>query len=153
MPAPSSPPSSLWDASSTSWSLAAGGRSGPALHSLLLDDHDDQLRLGQVTREEGEKLAAALDALYIETSAKQNLGVEDAFSRLCSKIVERIRAGDIDVSLLNSQYIVKLFLQVREDTEGLKVGIHETIIDEMTGRPRLLICSPLLMFVLCITSL
>ena len=73
-------------------------------------------------------MAAALDALYIETSAKQNLGVEDAFSRLCSKIVQRIRAGDINVKSKSRYYIMKLFLQVKEDTEGLKLGIHKTII-------------------------
>ena len=61
----------------------------------------------QVTFEEAKEKATSLGAIYIETSAKQGLAVEDTFKRLCEKILDRLDSGEI---------------QILEETEGIKLG-------------------------------
>ena len=49
----------------------------------------------QVAREEGEVLAASLDAIFFETSAKQDAAsVDEAFVRAAEAVLDRMRAGE-----------------------------------------------------------
>ena len=57
--------------------------------------------------EEGRELARSLDALFIETSAKQGVAVEDAFKHLCEGILDKMESGEIEY---------------QEDMEGIKLG-------------------------------
>ena len=57
--------------------------------------------------EEGRELAKGLDALFIETSAKQGVAVEEAFKCLCDGILAKIETGEIEIM---------------EEMEGIKLG-------------------------------
>uniref|UniRef100_A0A4W3H2R5 RAB39B, member RAS oncogene family a n=1 Tax=Callorhinchus milii TaxID=7868 RepID=A0A4W3H2R5_CALMI len=48
-----------------------------------------------VSREEAEKLAAAYHMKYIETSARDSINVEQAFTELTRDIYELVRRGEI----------------------------------------------------------
>ena len=51
----------------------------------------------QVSYNEGKELAESLGALYIETSAKNGVAVEEAFKLLCEGILERMDNGEIEM--------------------------------------------------------
>eukprot|EP00090_Calanus_glacialis_P003161 TRINITY_DN12297_c0_g1_i1.p1 TRINITY_DN12297_c0_g1~~TRINITY_DN12297_c0_g1_i1.p1 ORF type:complete len:277 (+),score=70.47 TRINITY_DN12297_c0_g1_i1:143-973(+) len=61
----------------------------------------------EVSYEEGRELAKSLDALFIETSAKQGVAVEEAFKCLCDGILAKIETGEIEIM---------------EEMEGIKLG-------------------------------
>jgi len=61
----------------------------------------------QVSYNEGKELAESLGALFIETSAKHGVAVEEAFKLLCEGILERIDNGEIEI---------------QENMEGIKLG-------------------------------
>ena len=61
----------------------------------------------KVSYEEGRELAKSLDALFIETSAKQGVAVEEAFKCLCDGILAKIETGEIEIM---------------EEMEGIKLG-------------------------------
>lgn len=48
----------------------------------------------EVAREEGEQLAAELGVPYMETSAKDNLNVEETFGSLASRVSLEIFVGN-----------------------------------------------------------
>jgi len=51
----------------------------------------------QVSYNEGKELAESLGALFIETSAKHGVAVEEAFKVLCEGILERMDNGEIEM--------------------------------------------------------
>ena len=61
----------------------------------------------KVSFEEGAAVAQSVGALFIETSAKQGVGVEETFKLLCEGILMRIESGEIEIE---------------EETEGIKLG-------------------------------
>jgi len=61
----------------------------------------------EVSFEEGAAVAESVGALFIETSAKQGVGVEETFKLLCEGILMRIESGEIEIE---------------EETEGIKLG-------------------------------
>ena len=56
---------------------------------------------------EGKELAESLGALFIETSAKHGVAVEEAFKLLCEGILDRMDNGEIEF---------------QENMEGIKLG-------------------------------
>ncbi|KAJ8290210.1 hypothetical protein GJAV_G00009970 [Gymnothorax javanicus] len=62
---------------------------------ILIGHKSDLARERKVSREEAERLAAALGVRYEETSAKSNSNVERAFQMLTRDIYELMRAGEI----------------------------------------------------------
>ena len=56
---------------------------------------------------EGKALAESLGALFIETSAKHGVAVEEAFKLLCDGILKRMDNGEIEM---------------KENMEGIKLG-------------------------------
>ncbi|KAG2460928.1 RB39B protein, partial [Polypterus senegalus] len=75
---------------------------------LMLVGHKSDLEEERtVTREEGEKLAASLGLPYIETSAKTNSNVVEAFQQLSGAIYQALQSGE---------------LHLRKDWDGVKCG-------------------------------
>ncbi|XP_065277904.1 ras-related protein Rab-39B-like [Emys orbicularis] len=60
---------------------------------VLVGHKSDLVPQRQVERKEAEKLASSLGAKYIETSAKSNSNVDDAFQLLTVEIYEAVKAG------------------------------------------------------------
>ncbi|KAI1234798.1 hypothetical protein IHE44_0003178 [Lamprotornis superbus] len=67
----------------------------------------------QVTRHEAEKLAAAYGMKYIETSARDAINVEKAFTDLTRDIYELVKRGDISI---------------QEGWEGVKSGFVPNVV-------------------------
>ncbi|KAF7242509.1 Ras-related protein Rab-39B [Varanus komodoensis] len=66
---------------------------------FLLVGHKSDLQAGRkVGQKEAEKLAASLEAKYIETSAKSNINVEEAFQMLTLGIYEALKSGKMTPS-------------------------------------------------------
>uniref|UniRef100_V9L805 Ras-related protein Rab-39B n=1 Tax=Callorhinchus milii TaxID=7868 RepID=V9L805_CALMI len=66
-----------------------------------------------VSREEAEKLAAAYHMKYIETSARDSINVEQAFTELTRDIYELVRRGEITM---------------QEGWEGVKSGFVPNVV-------------------------
>nr|XP_023663402.1 ras-related protein Rab-39B-like [Paramormyrops kingsleyae] len=62
---------------------------------ILVGHKSDLVKERKVSREEGERLAAALGIRYVETSAKCNTNVDRAFEMLTCDIYEMMKRGEI----------------------------------------------------------
>ncbi|XP_048450289.1 ras-related protein Rab-39B-like [Rhincodon typus] len=62
---------------------------------VLVGHKSDLIDHRKVSREEAEKLAEALDLNYIETSAKNNSNVDQAFMTLTECIYDSMKVGEI----------------------------------------------------------
>ena len=49
----------------------------------------------EVSREQGEELAAKYGVKFFETSAKSNIGVTEAFESITKHVVERLEAEEV----------------------------------------------------------
>lgn len=56
---------------------------------ILVGNKSDMEDTRQVTREEGEELAASFQMPFLETSAKQSVNVEEAFVTMTKEIKEK----------------------------------------------------------------
>ncbi|KAL9836948.1 ras-related protein Rab-39B [Geothlypis trichas] len=82
----------------------------------------------QVTRHEAEKLAAAYGMRYIETSARDAINVEKAFTDLTRDIYELVKRGDISI---------------QEGWEGVKSGFVPNVVhssEEVVKSDRRCLC-------------
>lgn len=82
----------------------------------------------QVTRHEAEKLAAAYGMKYIETSARDAINVEKAFTDLTRDIYELVKRGDISI---------------QEGWEGVKSGFVPNVVhssEEVVKSDRRCLC-------------
>ncbi|XP_036920121.1 ras-related protein Rab-39B [Sturnira hondurensis] len=82
----------------------------------------------QVTRHEAEKLAAAYGMKYIETSARDAINVEKAFTDLTKDIYELVKRGDITI---------------QEGWEGVKSGFVPNVVhssEEVVKSERRCLC-------------
>ncbi|CAB1118577.1 unnamed protein product [Ectocarpus sp. CCAP 1310/34] len=62
----------------------------------------------EVAREEGEQLAAELGVPYMETSAKENLNVEETFGNLASRVKTRLEASQAATDAAGSGETLRL---------------------------------------------
>lgn len=86
----------------------------------------------QVTRHEAEKLAAAYGMKYIETSARDAINVEKAFTDLTRDIYELVKRGEISI---------------QEGWEGVKSGFVPNVVhssEEVVKSDRRCLCWALL---------
>lgn len=84
--------------------------------------------ISQVTRQEAEKLAGAYGMRYIETSARDAINVEHAFTELTREIFALVRSGDITI---------------QEGWEGVKSGFVPNVVhssEEVTKSDRRCLC-------------
>lgn len=82
----------------------------------------------QVTRHEAEKLAAAYGMKYIETSARDAINVEKAFTDLTRDIYELVKRGEITI---------------QEGWEGVKSGFVPNVVhssEEVVKSDRRCLC-------------
>lgn len=82
----------------------------------------------QVTRQEAEKLAGAYGMRYVETSARDAINVEHAFTELTRDIFALVRSGDITI---------------QEGWEGVKSGFVPNVVhssEEVTKSDRRCLC-------------
>uniref|UniRef100_A0A8C6U1H8 RAB39B, member RAS oncogene family b n=1 Tax=Neogobius melanostomus TaxID=47308 RepID=A0A8C6U1H8_9GOBI len=82
----------------------------------------------QVSRQEAEKLAGAYGMRYVETSARDAINVEHAFTELTREIFALVRSGDITI---------------QEGWEGVKSGFVPNVVhssEEVTKSDRRCLC-------------
>jgi GTPase SAR1 family protein len=70
----------------------------PSAVVLLIGNKSD-VSDRQVSESQGQRIAARHELDYLETSAKDGKGVEDAFVRLASKISDKLTHGQIVVPI------------------------------------------------------
>ncbi|GLD74976.1 ras-related protein Rab-39B [Lates japonicus] len=88
----------------------------------------NDLGMAWVTRQEAEKLAGAYGMRYIETSARDAINVEHAFTELTRDIFALVRSGDITI---------------QEGWEGVKSGFVPNVVhssEEVTKSDRRCLC-------------
>jgi Ras-related protein Rab-2A len=89
-----------------SWLEDAKQHANSNMTIMLVGNKCDYESRRQVPREVGEKFAREHDLLFLETSAKTNENVEEAFTRTAQEIYKKIQRGVFDVS--NEAYGIKV---------------------------------------------
>ncbi|KAI4878757.1 hypothetical protein NFI96_028757 [Prochilodus magdalenae] len=95
---------------------------------LLVGHKCDLETQRQVSQQEAEKLAAAYGMRYVETSARDAINVERAFTELTRDIFELVKRGDITI---------------QEGWEGVKSGFVPNVVhssEEVTKSDRRCLC-------------
>ncbi|XP_077445525.1 ras-related protein Rab-39B isoform X2 [Stigmatopora argus] len=95
---------------------------------LLVGHKCDLEAQRQVSRQEAERLAGAYGMRYVETSARDAVNVERAFTELTKDIFALVRSGDI---------------AVQEGWEGVKSGLVPNVVhssEEVTQSDRRCLC-------------
>ncbi|KAK7909437.1 hypothetical protein WMY93_014121 [Mugilogobius chulae] len=95
---------------------------------LLVGHKCDLEAQRQVSRQEAEKLAGAYGMRYVETSARDAINVEHAFTELTREIFALVRSGDITI---------------QEGWEGVKSGFVPNVVhssEEVTKSDRRCLC-------------
>lgn len=80
---------------------------------ILVGNKADLEHRREVPRESGEEFAKEHGLLFLETSAKNNLNVDEAFLTTAASIYEKVKAGDLDLS---------------SERHGVKVGASSNAI-------------------------
>lgn len=71
---------------------------GDKMVGLLVGNKTDRDQARMVSYDEGEKFAKENDLFFIETSAKTNTNVDEAFVITARAVLDKIAAGEIDVN-------------------------------------------------------
>jgi len=69
---------------------------------MLIGNKTDLNYRRRVTREEGEEFAKKHGLLFMETSAKEDKGITEAFEETAKEVIKKVEAGEIDVDSGNS---------------------------------------------------
>lgn len=81
-----------------SWLEDAKAHSNSDMAIILVGNKADLEHRREVSKEEGENFAKENGLLFLETSAKDNLNVDSAFTKTAEKIYDKVKAGDFDLS-------------------------------------------------------
>lgn len=111
----------------TSWLEDARRHSNQTMTIMLIGNKSDLDSRRAVSYEEGEKFARQHDLIFMETSAKNDENVEEAFIRTAKIIYDKIQRGVIDVN---------------NEMNGVKVGNVSTtdLINDNTDQSRSRCC-------------
>lgn len=71
--------------------------SNPNCHMILIGNKSDQMDQRVVSTEEGQQLANEFDMMFFETSAKDNVNVEESFDSMVQKILDGLRMIDVNL--------------------------------------------------------
>eukprot|EP01017_Pseudomicrothorax_dubius_P038154 TRINITY_DN5679_c0_g2_i6.p1 TRINITY_DN5679_c0_g2~~TRINITY_DN5679_c0_g2_i6.p1 ORF type:complete len:223 (+),score=59.83 TRINITY_DN5679_c0_g2_i6:67-735(+) len=96
------------------WLEEARQNGNPYMTFILVGNKCDLESERQVTFAEGERFAKENDLIFLETSAKTAMNVEESFLRTAREIYDKVSRGKIDVT---------------NESNGIKVG------NELGGRP------------------
>ncbi|CAG9329493.1 unnamed protein product [Blepharisma stoltei] len=75
---------------------------GDAIKVLVGNKVDKEVER-EVLFEEGQKFANDCQMIYLETSAKTGLNVENLFNFIAAEILTRIRNGQLDIEAYSNQ--------------------------------------------------
>lgn len=81
-----------------SWLQDARAHSNSDMSIVLVGNKADLEHRREVARETGEAFAQQHGLLFLETSAKDNINVDEAFLSTAKAIYEKVKAGDLDLS-------------------------------------------------------
>lgn len=81
-----------------SWLQDARAHSNSDMSIILVGNKADLEHRREVARETGEEFARQHGLLFLETSAKDNVNVDEAFLSTARAIYEKVKAGDLDLS-------------------------------------------------------
>ena len=97
-----------------SWLEDARAHSNNDMAIVLVGNKSDLEHRREVPRESGEEFAREHGLLFLETSAKQNTNVEEAFLNTARQIYDKVKSGALDVG---------------SETHGVKVGATSDTIN------------------------
>lgn len=97
------------------WLDEARINGNPNITVIVVGNKIDLHTQREISIEEGKKWAADNGLLFIETSAKNNQGVNEAFLFSCQDVLERIGSGLIDVQASTSGITVKNHIKPVEE--------------------------------------
>lgn len=89
------------------WLEEARINGNPSITVIVVGNKIDLHTQKEISTEVGKKWAADNSLLFIETSAKNNQGVTEAFTYSCKDILDRIATGSIDLQNQTSGITVK----------------------------------------------
>lgn len=89
------------------WLEEARINGNPSITVIVVGNKIDLHTQREISTEVGKKWAADNSLLFIETSAKNNQGVSEAFTFSCKDILDRIATGSIDLQNQTSGITVK----------------------------------------------
>lgn len=111
-----------------SWLEDARAHSNSDMSIVLVGNKSDLEHRREVSRESGEEFARQHGLLFLETSAKNNTNVEEAFLSTARQIHNKVKSGALDIS--SEQY-------------GVKVGASNStinLLDEVQTETRAACC-------------
>lgn len=97
-----------------SWLEDARQHANPNMTIMLVGNKADLSQRRAVSLEEGEDFAREHGLLFLETSAKTSLNVDEAFLETATKIYDKVKQGTIDA---------------RNDSYGIKIGQSSGAVD------------------------
>eukprot|EP00180_Rhodochaete_pulchella_P000389 Plantae.Rhodophyta-Rhodochaete_pulchella.ctg12728.p1 GENE.Plantae.Rhodophyta-Rhodochaete_pulchella.ctg12728~~Plantae.Rhodophyta-Rhodochaete_pulchella.ctg12728.p1 ORF type:complete len:212 (+),score=41.65 Plantae.Rhodophyta-Rhodochaete_pulchella.ctg12728:324-959(+) len=112
-----------------SWLEDARAHSNSNMTIILVGNKSDLEHRREVSRESGEEFAKEHGLLFLETSAKSNSNVEDAFLTTAKAIYDKVKAGELDLT---------------SEQHGVKVGATNAninLLDETSGESKGACCS------------
>eukprot|EP00768_Dysnectes_brevis_P003285 gnl/Dysnectes_brevis/2360_a2786_2766.p1 GENE.gnl/Dysnectes_brevis/2360_a2786_2766~~gnl/Dysnectes_brevis/2360_a2786_2766.p1 ORF type:complete len:207 (-),score=20.22 gnl/Dysnectes_brevis/2360_a2786_2766:56-676(-) len=90
----------------------------PDIVCMLVGNKADLGHRRRVSREEGEQFAAANGLLFAETSAKESMGVDDAFLECARMIVTKVTKGELDPESDVSGVKLGSLIEDQDEDEG-----------------------------------
>lgn len=107
-----------------SWLEDARAHSNSDMSIILVGNKADLEHRREVAKETGEAFAKEHGLLFLETSAKDNVNVDETFLCTAKAIYEKVKAGDLDLS---------------SERHGVKVGSSTntiSLLDDAANEPK-----------------
>lgn len=95
----------------TNWLIEVNERSNENMQIMLVGNKADLKHKRLLSTEEGEAFARENGLMFLETSAKEAVNVEEVFVNTAKKIYEKIQNGELDIN---------------NSTSGIKIGLQST---------------------------